>query len=58
MEFLTHIINYFSNAFIVLYFYLQSYFWYIVIFSLLAVAAIIEFHEKEFLFVDDERKVV
>lgn len=55
---MNYIITIFSNAFIVLSFYIQNYFWYIVLFSLLAIMAFTEFHEKDFLFVDDERKVI
>ena len=58
MAVINTIVTVFSNAFITLYFYIQSYFGYIVIFALLAIMAGIEFHEKDFLFVDDERKVV
>lgn len=58
MEFMNQICVYFSNAFIVLYFYLQNYFWYIIMFVFFAIVALIEFHEKDYLFVDDERKVV
>ena len=58
MEIFNYIVTVFSNAFIVLCFYIQSYFWYIVIFALLATVGIIEFHEKDYLFVDDERKVI
>lgn len=58
MEIFTNVFTYFSNAFIVLYFYLQCYFWYIIMGVFFAVIVGIEFHEKQFLFIDDERKVV
>lgn len=49
---------YFANAFVALFFYIQDYFWYIIAFILFAVVGTIEFREKQYLFVDDERKVV
>lgn len=52
------IMIYFANAFITLFFYFQSYFWYIVLFILFAICVIVEFKEKSFLYIDDERKVV
>ena len=58
MEILSLLLTYYANAFIVLYFYLQSYFLEIVMMGLMICLVIIEFKEKEFLFVHDERKVV
>ena len=58
LEILNYISTIFTNAFIVCYFYLQMYFYQIVLFIILVIAGIIEFKEKEFLTVDDERKVV
>lgn len=49
---------YISNGAIALWYYFTSYFWYFVLFGLLTTAGFVEFHEKQFLFVDDERKMV
>lgn len=58
MEFFSLIMTYFANGFIVLYFYLQSYFVEIVLLTLCLICVFIEYKEKQFLFVHDERKVV
>lgn len=49
---------YFTNALITLLYYFQSYFWYIVMFILFVITGVLEYKEKQVLFVDDERKVV
>lgn len=47
-----------GNGFIAFYFYFQMYFIQMIIFTLLVAAGIIEYSEKQFLVVSDERKVV
>lgn len=48
----------YANALITLYFYAQMYFWHFILLVLCVVAAIIEYRQKEFLYIDDQRKVV
>ena len=47
-----------KNAFISSFFYIQNYFFYFILLILFVICGCIEFHEKQFLFVDDERKVI
>lgn len=49
---------YISNGCIATWYYILSYFWYFVLLALLITAGVIEFKEKQFLFIDDERKIV
>lgn len=58
MELLTLIGTYFTNAFIVLYFYLQVYSAEIILLGLLLFCVYVEYKEKAFLFIDDERKII
>lgn len=47
-----------ANAFITLYMYFQLYFWHFLLFVLCMVCVVLEYKEKGFLYVDDQRKVV
>ena len=49
---------YLGNACIALLYYFQMYFWYIIMFILMMGMGAVEYHEKQHLYVDDERKVV
>ncbi len=53
-----NIFIYFANAFITLYFYIHLYFWHFILLILCLIAAVVEFRSKEFLYIDDQRKVV
>lgn len=58
MDFFTLVSVYFMNAFIVLYFYFQLYFWQMVLFIIMLICLIIECKEKDFHYVHDDRKVI
>jgi len=57
-EFFNMIGTVFQNAGIIIYFYIQMYFPFFIIAGILVIAGIIEYKEKRFLTVEDERKVI
>lgn len=57
-QFLSNIITIFQNAFIVMWYWMNTYKWELVLFIALAVVVVFEIQEASVHFVDDERKVV
>lgn len=58
MEFLNYIGIFFQNAITIICFYTQMYFSFFILAGVLLLAGIIEYKEKRFLTVEDERKVI
>lgn len=57
-QFFSNIITIFQNAFIVMWYWMNTYKWELVLFIALAVVVVFEIQEASVHFVDDERKVV